>query len=192
MIHYWIFPTILGDACIVASKKGICQLILPGWSREKILNYVKDNYSGAKPGQEPAPTAIKNAIEFVANYFLRKKQKYRAKLDLSSLSEFQKQVFSVVSRIKPGETRSYSWVAIQVGKPNATRAVAQALAHNPVPLFIPCHRVIGKDGSARGFSAPGGVTLKKYLLKLETEFSGAKLRAKSSRIPVKSSPSKAD
>lgn len=167
MIRYWIFKTLLGDACLVATKKGICALILPGWNQEKMISYVKDLYPEAEPGEKPAPGPIKDAMDFVAGFFLGKKQNFRAKLDLSGLTDFQKKVLRVVSQIQPGETKSYAWVAKQVDSPRAVRAVAQALARNPLPLFIPCHRVIGQDGSLKGFSAPGGINLKKYLLNLE-------------------------
>jgi len=176
MIQYWIFPTPLGDAGIVAGKKGICRLLLPGWNREKMINYIRDLYPASKPGPASAPKEVESAINFVTGYFLGSSQNQNAKLDLSGLTEFQKKVLKIVARIKPGETKSYGWVAEQFGDKKAVRAVAQALAKNPLPLFIPCHRVVSQDGSLRGFSAPGGVNLKRSLLNLETP--GRRLKAK--------------
>jgi methylated-DNA-[protein]-cysteine S-methyltransferase len=74
-------------------------------------------------------------------------------------------VLETVRSIPHGEVRSYGWVARQIGKPKAARAVGQALAANPMPLVVPCHRVIGSDGSLTGFT--GGLKMKKRLLELE-------------------------
>ncbi len=167
MIEYWIFSTPLGDAALVTNKKGICQVLLPGWSPEKMTAFIGRHFPAAKPGPEPAPAEVRQAIGFVVKSLMGPAEKPGARLDLSGLTGFQKKVLAVTGRIRRGETRSYGEVAVEAGNPRAVRAAAQALAHNPVPLFIPCHRVIGKDGSLTGFSAPGGVNLKKYLLKLE-------------------------
>jgi methylated-DNA-[protein]-cysteine S-methyltransferase len=80
-------------------------------------------------------------------------------------TEFQRRVWGVVAGIPYGETRSYSWVAQKAG--GSPRAVGQALARNPYPLLIPCHRVVGKDGGLGGYT--GGVDLKRKLLELERE-----------------------
>ncbi len=87
------------------------------------------------------------------------------KADLRGLTPFQRRVLQVVSRIPYGETRSYQWVAGQLGQPAASRAVGAACGANPVPLLIPCHRVIAKDGTLGGFSA--GLPHKRRLLDLE-------------------------
>jgi len=167
MTQYWIFSTALGKAGIVVSKKGICRVILPGWSKEKIQDFIKDHYPESKPGKVPASRKIQKAINYIERYFCGSIEERKFPLDLTELGEFQKKVLELVSKIKAGETRSYGWLAERLGNKKAVRAVAQALAHNPVPLFIPCHRVIGKDGSLKGFSAPAGVSLKIFLLKLE-------------------------
>jgi methylated-DNA-[protein]-cysteine S-methyltransferase len=106
-------------------------------------------------------------MEYVKKYFLGRAGKFEPRLDLSGLTEFQKKVLNVLCTIERGQTRTYSWVAEKVGNKKGIRAVAQAIAHNPIPLFIPCHRIIGKDGSMTGFSSPGGIKMKKYMLDLE-------------------------
>jgi len=68
-------------------------------------------------------------------------------------------------KVPPGDTRSYAWVAKEIGRPKATRAVAQALKRNPWPLIIPCHRIISSDGKIGGYAY--GLSLKKLLLSLE-------------------------
>lgn len=88
-------------------------------------------------------------------------------LVLDGLSPFNRAVLNRCSRIRFGQVRTYGQVAAKVGRPGAVRPVAMALSKNPVPLIIPCHRVIRSDGSLGGFSAPGGVELKSRLLEHE-------------------------
>lgn len=80
---------------------------------------------------------------------------------------FQQEALQVVSEIDYGRTRTYGDIARQLGKPKAVRAVGRANATNPMPIIIPCHRVLGADGRLHGFSAPGGVETKAWLLRLE-------------------------
>ena len=80
---------------------------------------------------------------------------------------FQRTVWKEISKIPFGETRTYKDLAIAIGKPNSSRAVANACGKNPYPVIIPCHRVIKSDGKLGGYSGVGGVKKKKELLKLE-------------------------
>ena len=82
-------------------------------------------------------------------------------------TKFQELVWRAIDAIPFGETRSYKDIAISIGKPNASRAVANACGKNPIPISRPCHRVICSNGSIGGYSAPGGVETKKRLLKEE-------------------------
>lgn len=82
-------------------------------------------------------------------------------------TEFQKAVWQEISKIPLEETRTYKDLAIAIGKPNSSRAVANACGKNPYPVIIPCHRVIRSDGKLGGYSGVGGVKKKKELLKLE-------------------------
>ena len=91
--------------------------------------------------------------------------KFHCRLDLSSGTLFQQKVWRALQTIPRGETRSYAWVAKKIGKPKAARAVGAACGANPVPIIVPCHRVIAGDGSLGGFG--GGPALKKRLLALE-------------------------
>ena len=82
-------------------------------------------------------------------------------------TNFQRTVWKEISKIPYGETRTYKDLAIAIGKPNSSRAVANACGKNPYPVIIPCHRVIRSDGKLGGYSGVGGVKKKKELLKLE-------------------------
>jgi methylated-DNA-[protein]-cysteine S-methyltransferase len=83
------------------------------------------------------------------------------------MSEFQAAVLKIVCAIPYGETRSYGQVALEIGRPGAGRAVGRANATNPIPLLIPCHRVIAADGSLRGYGGGEGLKTKAWLLALE-------------------------
>jgi methylated-DNA-[protein]-cysteine S-methyltransferase len=101
----------------------------------------------------------------LASYFAGHKVDFPDRLDLSAAYDFQREVWEATRLIPYGETRSYSWVAAQIEKPKAVRAVGQALGRNPLPVIIPCHRVLASDGALGGFG--GGLVMKRFLLNLE-------------------------
>ncbi|MFH1093306.1 MAG: MGMT family protein [Candidatus Omnitrophota bacterium] len=91
---------------------------------------------------------------------------------MKGFTPFQKDVLKAACEIKPGETRTYKWIAERIGRPNAQRAVGTALKKNPLPLLIPCHRVVASSGKIGGYAL--GVKLKNELLKFEKNFCGVK------------------
>jgi methylated-DNA-[protein]-cysteine S-methyltransferase len=99
--------------------------------------------------------------------FLRDLAWYPGPVDLSRLGSFQRRVLEELRRIPRGQVRTYRDIAREIGHPGATRAVGTACARNPVPLVIPCHRVVRSDGGLGGYSLRGGVALKKRLLQSE-------------------------
>lgn len=100
-------------------------------------------------------------------YFEGRRSFFDVPCDLSHLTPFELKVLEATSRIPYGEVRTYRWVAEQVGKPTAARAVGNALHRNPIPFIIPCHRVIRSDGSLGGYGF--GIERKRRLLKLERQ-----------------------
>ena len=88
-------------------------------------------------------------------------------LDMTNVPAFDRQVYEVARTIPPGKTLTYGQIAIALGDVHLARDVGQALAHNPFPLVVPCHRVLAAGGKLGGFSARGGVTTKQRLLTLE-------------------------
>ena len=94
-------------------------------------------------------------------------QRFSVPLDFGSLTDFQKLVLQSCINIPYGQLTTYKALAESIGKPNGTRAVASALARNPILLFVPCHRVIGSDNRLHGFAAPQGIQTKATLLRLE-------------------------
>jgi len=92
---------------------------------------------------------------------------FRLRLDTRGLTDFQRAVLRAAARIPYGQTESYGEIARKLRRPLAARAVGQALGANPLPLVIPCHRVLGAHGALGGYSAARGVTVKRWLLRLE-------------------------
>jgi methylated-DNA-[protein]-cysteine S-methyltransferase len=109
----------------------------------------------------------------VREYLDGKRTKFDLPLDMTTMTDFQRQVLSAALKIPRGKWLTYGEVAKAIGRPQASRAVGQALGHNPVPIVIPCHRVLGSDGSLHGYSGGGGIQTKAWLLQLE----GAQLPA---------------
>jgi methylated-DNA-[protein]-cysteine S-methyltransferase len=107
------------------------------------------------------------AMRQVREYLDGKRTKFDLPLDMSTMTDFQRQVLTAALKIPRGQWLTYGEVAKAIGRPQASRAVGQALGHNPVPIVIPCHRVLGSDGSLHGYSGGGGIQTKAWLLKLE-------------------------
>ncbi len=100
-------------------------------------------------------------------YFNRERRQFDLPIDWSGLRPFQRQVLQATLTIPYGATRTYLDLARQIGRPRATRAVGRAEASNPIPIIIPCHRVIGSDGKMHGYGGGEGIKTKVFLLELE-------------------------
>ena len=112
------------------------------------------------------PPFIRDAIWLLRRYFQRDPVTFsQIPLDLAASTSFQRAVWTATRQIPWGQTRSYRWLAAHISRPTAVRAVGTALARNPLPIIIPCHRVIRSDGSLGGFGY--GLLLKSQLLSLE-------------------------
>ncbi|HEY4721255.1 MAG TPA: methylated-DNA--[protein]-cysteine S-methyltransferase, partial [Anaerolineae bacterium] len=107
------------------------------------------------------------ALRQVEDYLAGKRTTFDLPLDMSLMTDFQRRVLLAALKIPRGQYRTYHEIAQAIGKPKASRAVGQALGHNPVPIVIPCHRVLGSDGSLHGYSGGGGLKTKAWLLELE-------------------------
>ena len=119
----------------------------------------------SEKGQQPSPSVLSMACSQLEEYFRGKRKHFSIPLR-TNLSIFQASVLDEVLKIPYGELISYQDLAIRIGKPGAARAVGSALGKNPIPIFIPCHRVIGSDGRLTGFV--GGLDWKRYLINLES------------------------
>ncbi|MGI1691782.1 methylated-DNA--[protein]-cysteine S-methyltransferase [Thermoanaerobacter uzonensis] len=149
---YKKFISPVGVLTIFSSGKGICRI---NFENETSL------LEGFKEGSD---FYIEECIRQLDLYFQKKLKNFDVRLDLQG-TNFQKAVWREISKIPYGKVKTYGEIAKLIGKPKAARAVGQALNKNPIPIIIPCHRVIGKDGNLTGFG--GGIEIKKFLLSLE-------------------------
>ena len=126
--------------------------------------------SAARSAREPLPDwqrdddAFASATQQLEEYFAGERQTFELALDMTG-TPFQCSVQAALRAIPYGETRSYSDIAAAIGRPKAVRAVGAANARNPLPIVVPCHRVVGKHGALTGFG--GGLPAKRHLLALE-------------------------
>jgi len=114
-----------------------------------------------------SPERVALVLRQLAEYFAGGRQSFDIPVDLSHSTRFQQQVLRAAARVPRGGLATYAEIARHIGKPRASRAVGQALARNPVPIVIPCHRVVAADGALRGYSGRGGIRTKAQLLVLE-------------------------
>ena len=109
--------------------------------------------------------APESFIRELRSYFSVANSGFKQEVKFLTGTDFEKKVWVALTEIPFGETRTYKWVAEKIGKPSAARAVGRALSKNPIPIVIPCHRVIESDGSLGGYSS--GVDIKRRLLEME-------------------------
>ena len=170
-----IFKTHWGWIGLAATPKGVAAVVLPKPTRRAVERELMSDGLVTGVGARravPLPAEAKiaachlRAARAAINAFLAgKARNFDLPLDWGDHSPFQMKVWAVLRSIPYGRVRSYGWVARKIGKPGAARAVGAACGANPVPLLVPCHRVVAGDGSMGGFS--GGLPNKRRLLKLE-------------------------
>ncbi len=158
-----IFKTQWGWCGVVEGKRGIMQVILPEVREDLVRARIRSRYPGSQEGGK-GTEGVQRALK---RYFSGKRVDFDFPLDLSPYSDFQRRVWEVVRTIPYGEVRNYQWVGCRLGDSRGGRAVGGALGRNPIPVIIPCHRVVRKDGRLGGFSAPGGIEFKRRMFELE-------------------------
>jgi methylated-DNA-[protein]-cysteine S-methyltransferase len=182
---YCLFDTPLG-ACGIAWKEQETSRIppvvtffqLPEATRSVTDTKIAGS-SGGRKARVPPPR-IAGIIEKVQKHFHGDVQDFLdIVVDLDAMGPFARQVYETVRKIPPGRTKSYGELATDMNRPTAARAVGQALGRNPIPLIIPCHRVLASGKKPGGFSAHGGVETKAKLLEIEGATIGRPLRTRS-------------
>jgi methylated-DNA-[protein]-cysteine S-methyltransferase len=154
--------TAWGWVGVASSLSGLLALTLPKATQERALKPLFERWGKEQSYDDPRLDGLKRKLQ---QYFDGQRVLFDEPLDLTGATAFQRRVWSAVRDIPYGETRSYGQIAHQVGSPGAARAVGQAMAANPLPIIVPCHRVIGSGGNLRGFG--GGLDLKRRLLEME-------------------------
>lgn len=164
--RFCVVETAIGPVALLWTASGIAGLALPGDEPGAI----RARFARIRPGAvERAPDgAARTAIAGVRGLLSGERVDLRAlALDLDGVPAFDRRVYDVASEIPAGRTLTYGAVAGRLGEPGAARAVGAALGRNPVPIIVPCHRVLAAGGRTGGFSAPGGATTKRRLLAIE-------------------------
>ena len=159
--RYVIADIGIGWVGILGSARGLLRTTLPQRSPQEAQQRLGDSLNYAHRSSR----LFEDLVARLRTYFSGHKVSFPDQLDLSGATPFQRQVWEKTRLIPFGETRSYSWVAEQIKQPGAVRAAGQALGRNPLPIIIPCHRVITADGKPGGYT--GGLDMKRFLLRLE-------------------------
>jgi O-6-methylguanine DNA methyltransferase len=149
-----------GSLRLLATERGLCRIVLPG---EAGVERWVDRYLAGSVLEEGGPLA-QEAARQLQEYFAGKRRVFDLPLAFYG-TPFQKAVWNALLEIPYGEVRSYQEVAAAIGRPEASRAVGAAIGANPLPIVVPCHRVMRSDGSLGGYG--GGLPLKVALLRLE-------------------------
>jgi len=164
LIYIGLLPSsLIGPLWVASSEIGLVAL---EWSMPEVefINQVGRRFL-AHVIHDQARTG--EPLNQLAEYLAGRRLQFELPLDLSHLTDFQRRVLQLTAAIPYGQTSTYKEIAFCAGSTHAARAVGRVEATNPIPLIIPCHRVIGTDGSLHGYGGPGGVKLKAWLLDLE-------------------------
>jgi len=162
VIHTADVESVFGTIRIASSERGLVYVGFPLSNGRGFMGWVQRHAPGSKP--RPNPDANLEFSNQVLEFIDGKRETFELPVDLRA-TPFQERVFKIVCEIPFGETLSYAEVAARAGAPKASRAVGAALGANPLPLVIPCHRVVGSRGKLQGYA--GGLAVKAKLLAAE-------------------------
>jgi methylated-DNA-[protein]-cysteine S-methyltransferase len=158
-----IFCSPWGWMGIVESTKGIQAIVLPKRSKRAVESDLRVQSDG--PLHQGESAQLEEARRQLLDYLAGRRNTFDVPLDLSQGTSFQRQVWRTLQRVPYGKLRSYQWIAARVGGRHYARAVGNAVGANPLPIVVPCHRIVAQDASLGGFS--GGLSMKRKLLSLE-------------------------
>lgn len=163
---FTIFDTAIGRCALVWRGGLVVGAALPEASEAELRASLERRFCGSSEADPPPFAQI--AVEAVVRLLSGKVEDFGGvELETGELPDFDRSVLEAARRIPCGETRTYGEIASALGKPGAARAVGRALGRNPIPLIIPCHRVLAASGRSGGFSAPGGASTKLRILEIE-------------------------
>jgi len=161
-----VFETAIGHAGIVWTARGICGVHLPEATADVTRAQLRRRFRDA--GERTPPPFVDVTVERIRALLRGEDASFDdVPLDIDDVSEFQRSVYAIARAIPRGSVLTYGDVASRAGTPRDARAVGRALGANPVPIVVPCHRVVAAGGRMHGFSGPGGVSTKLRLLELE-------------------------
>jgi methylated-DNA-[protein]-cysteine S-methyltransferase len=186
-LHFALFETAIGACGIVWTARGVAGVQIHDGSARATRSRLLRRFAGAQ--EATPPETVQRAIDGIVELLRGEKRDLNdVTLDVDGLPEFNRKVYDVARTIPAGKTMTYGQIADRLGDKLLARDVGQALGQNPIPLIVPCHRVLAAGGKTGGFSAPGGVVSKLRLLTIEgaqpngpTLFDHLPLAAKRSR-----------
>lgn len=161
-LYYTTFKSPVGEILATRTEKGLKSITFPKTRWHRFLAALREDETVELKRDEKKFSSLRKELK---RYFSGKKLSFRQPLDLTGGSAFQKRVWNAMQRIPPGQTKSYGWLAQRVGGKDKARAVGAACGANPIPIVVPCHRVVKTDGSLGGYG--GGLGVKRKLLKME-------------------------
>ena len=164
-LKYAVFNTKWGFFGLIGTEKALFRTHLPISSRKKLESRLLNNLESAQFDQDYQFRLQQQITSYFEGSYVNFNGPVR--LGLDNLTPFTQAVLKACRKIQFGQTTTYIQLAKLSGHPKAARAIGQVMAKNPLPLIIPCHRIIRSDGKIGGFSASGGIKLKQKLLKLE-------------------------
>ena len=153
----------LGDLWVAVNENGLVAIDFPVTQADFTVWLEKRHKLEVVPDSEKTAEALKQLREYAAGT----RRAFNLPIDWSVLGKFQRRALELTYAIPYGETRTYKEIAIELGNPRAARAVGRAEATNPIPVVLPCHRVVGADGKLHGYGAGQGLPTKEWLLRLE-------------------------
>lgn len=161
-----LFETAIGTCGIVWTERGVSGVQLPEGDAQKTRARINRRYPQAV--ETPPPPDIRDVITDIVALLRGEGRKFsKVAIDFGEIPEFNRRVYDVARTIPAGRTFTYGEIAARLGDRALAREVGQALGKNPVPIIVPCHRVLAADGKTGGFSAPGGVDTKMRMLSIE-------------------------
>jgi O-6-methylguanine DNA methyltransferase len=164
MIAWAAMKSRVGTIRVAATPHGVCKIALGKETAEDFFGWLK-RHIGQAPRKPERSGIVALALDQIAEYLDGQRRDFDLPLDLRG-TVFQRRMWAAVAGIPYGETRTYAGTALAIGKPKAVRAVGAANGANPLPLVVPCHRVVGSDGSLTGYG--GGLDVKRKLLEMES------------------------
>jgi methylated-DNA-[protein]-cysteine S-methyltransferase len=162
-VAYRTLETPVGSLLLAATEEGLVRVAYDVQDHDAALAALAEHVS---PRVLRAPARLEQAVRQIEEYFQGRRTRFELALDLRLVKGFRREVISRLPDIGYGRTESYAQVAAAAGSPRAVRAVGTACATNPLPVVVPCHRVVRSDGSAGGYA--GGTDAKRMLLELES------------------------
>jgi len=171
VLHYCLIATAFGPVGLAWSETGVVRAQLPGTDRDETSALLR---GGFEADEADPPAWLGPTVQKLQRYFAGEAEDFSATpLDLDGVPELNQALYLEMLKLRWGETVTYGELGDRIGAPGIAQAVGQAMGSNPVPIIIPCHRVLAAGNKIGGFSAPGGRRTKLKMLEMEGVFLGS-------------------